>query len=201
MTPTVHRWIAREDWAAAGPITSAQVVVGVDPGACGAAVALVRDGSEVLAWTTWDGAAEHRRVIGNEMPRWPFLGAGPVVLVEEPVPGPSRLATIQQGWDAGWVGALVADRVGARHVVRVHAAVWQAVVLGVVDRGPDGKRLPAGKARKARKAAAVAALPESLAGLCGARGRALGRARTEALADAYGLARWGTLIGGEERAA
>lgn len=198
MTPTVHRWIAREDWSAAGPIANARIIVGVDPGACGAAVALDRETGDALAWTTWTAARE-ADVQWEDAVRvsWDLAGRQwrVVVLVEEPVPGPSRLATIQQGWDAAWLAGAVAHRVGAAHVVRVHAVTWQAVILGVVDRGSDGKRLPAGEARRARKAASVAALPEALAGAV------QGRARTEALADAYGLARWATLLGGEERAA
>lgn len=185
---TVHRWIEREEWSAAEPITSAHVVVAIDPGACGAVVSMQRIDSSPVEWWTWDrGESPFRRfAFTTEHSR-------PVVLVEEPVSAGFGASSIQQGWDAAWVAQEIARACGARDVVRVNASTWQAAVLGAnVDRvmGADGKtkRLPRGEARKARKAAAVAQLPREMAE------SVKSKARREALADAYGLARWGLLL-------
>lgn len=191
-TARVHRWIERSDWSAAEHILRAHVVVAIDPGTCGAVVSMQRAGCAPIEWWTWDRGESPFRCFA-------FTGesARPIVLVEEPVSAGFGTSSIQQGWDAAWVAQEVARACGALHVVRVNASSWQAVVLGGGVRiGPDGKRLPKGEARKALKAAALAQLPQELAA------SVKSKARREALADAYGLARWGLLLeGGEERAA
>lgn len=204
-TPRVHRWIERSDWSAAEPIARAHVVVAIDPGTCGALVVVQREGGHAYRSATWNRPDQARSAV-ELVARSASVINRPIVLVEEPVFVSSGLAAVGQGWDAAWIASEVARACGATDVVRVFASTWQAAVLGAAVRrgtdGPDGKRarLPRGEARKALKAAALAQLPADLAASVASK------ARREALADAYGLARWGLLLeagegAGEGRAA
>lgn len=193
-TPHHHRFISRTEWDGAAELSNARIIAGIDPGTCGAIVLLERlersdpeselSGGRVVAWGSWQHGAINGVVdlLGTVRQGDVFLPDGSaVVVIEEPFFARSGASSIVQGWDAGWTAAHTAVQLGASHVVRVAAEVWQSEMLGPVPKGTEDKRA-------ARKAAAIARLPARMAEAVS------NRAEREALADAFGLASWALLL-------